>query len=96
VQTLYLLDQHRFLKVPKLKTIILLIFSSLYGLSQWIMGDNLVFRLGGALVGLIFLVVLVRNLNLVNKAILTKLFPKNLPGHNFIIRLMIQNNSSPD
>jgi len=96
VQTLYLLDQHRFLKVPKLKTIILLIFSSLYGLSQWIMGDNLVVRLGGALVGLICLVVLVRNFNLVNKAILTKLFPKNLPGHNFIIRLMIQNNSSPD
>ncbi|MBT4680363.1 MAG: oligosaccharide flippase family protein [Flavobacterium sp.] len=96
VQTLYLLDQHRFLKVPKFKTIILLVFSSLYGLSQWAMGDNLVVRLGGALAGLICLGVLVRNLNLGNKAILIKLFPKNLPGHNFIVRLMIQNNSSPD
>ena len=95
VQTLYLLDQHKFLKVPKFKTIILLVFSSLYGLSQWAMGDNLVVRLGGALAGLICLIVLVRNLNLVNKAILIKLFPKNLPGHNFIVRLMIQNNSSP-
>ena len=91
LQTLYLLDQHRFLKVPNKKAIILLIFSLLYGLVQYFIGENLLFRGGGAIMGLACLMPLIRQFNIVDKTILTNLLSGRLLSFRALFcRLLIQ------
>ena len=88
-QYLYIFDQHRFLNVSKERAVILFTFSSIYGLFQWMIGDELILRLGGAFAGLICLIILSRRLNFVDKTILKKLFPKNYPGYHLVQRVLI-------
>jgi O-antigen/teichoic acid export membrane protein len=88
-QYLYIFDQHRFLNVSKERAMILFTFSSIYGLLQLMIGDELIIRLGGAFAGLICLIILSRRLNFVDKTILKKIFPENYPGYHLVQRVLI-------
>ena len=91
IQTLYLLDQHKYFEASKNKTIILLIFSLLYGLTQYFIGENLLFRLWGALGGLVCVISLIRHFHMVDKTILTNLLSgKFIRFRSFFCRLLIQ------
>jgi O-antigen/teichoic acid export membrane protein len=91
LQTLFLLDQHRYLKVPSRKTIVLLLFSLIYGLSQYFIGENLLFRVGGTLMGLACLILLIRRFNMIDKTILSNLLSGKLfRFRTFFCRLLIQ------
>ena len=90
-QYLYVIDQHMFLKVPKYKAITLLIFSVFYGLIQIAVGDEMAFRIGGALLSFSCLILIIRHYKMVDKAILEHLLSGKLSSfHPHFHRILIR------
>lgn len=77
-QILYVFDQHKYLKIPKKKILILLVSCMFCGVLQCVIGENLLLRTEAAVFCLVCLIPLIRHYNMIDKTILNNLLSGKL------------------
>ena len=77
-QFMFILDQHKYLKISKKQILILLIFSICFGVLQCITGENYVLRIVIATLSLTCLIALIRYFSFIDRAILIHLLSGKL------------------
>ena len=77
-QTMFVLDQHKYLKISTKRILILLIFCICFGVLQCVTGENYLLRIGTATLSFACLIALVRHFSFIDRAILTHILSGKL------------------
>ena len=77
-QMLCVLDQHKYLKIPMKRMLVLLIFCTFFGACQCIIGVNYLHRIVTAILSLVCLIALARQFGIIDRIILTRLLSGKL------------------